>query len=412
MSDPSHCRAMILLLTQRFPVNRSSAPSSPNSLESAPMDESDSDAEPARGGGGAAPPSGEDDEKYPVDGLYVSQAEKAEITAMRDLEREQILAERRDLVERQRQNRLLRQMVTNFENEERKQGKKKRSADTAELEDGQRKPTKQRTGKGSETAMDTLRRAKAEKQRRREDQERRRDAFSPRRDLRDDDESDDDFGRPRSRTPEPEPEREVPPAELRDYDRVRLGRNEFAQVCFTPGFEPSITGCYIRIALGPHPDTGVEQYRLALIKGTNGDYMTQLDADLFTGFTTSRPYALNGPNGSFVTDQYVRAAHGKAIKEFPFIAASSGKVTEVCTGHPACGTILTIPERAQPVHGYLPERWGHFTYQGIPFRKDRRNQQLDQPQVDERRYQSQAEPKERLEEALRPSRASASSPAA
>jgi RNA polymerase-associated protein RTF1 len=47
------------------------------------------------------------------------------------------------------------------------------------------------------------------------------------------------------------------------------------------------------------------------------------------GFTTSRPYALNGPNGSFVTDQYVRAAHGKAIKEFPFIAASSGKFTEV-----------------------------------------------------------------------------------
>lgn len=47
-----------------------------------------------------------------------------------------------------------------------------------------------------------------------------------------------------------------------------------------------------------------------------------------TGFTTSRPYALNGPNGSFVTDQYVKAAHGKAIKEFPFIAASSGKFSE------------------------------------------------------------------------------------
>jgi RNA polymerase-associated protein RTF1 len=30
-----------------------------------------------------------------------------------------------------------------------------------------------------------------------------------------------------------------------------------------------------------------------------------------------------------VTDQYVRAAHGKAIKEFPFIAASGGQITEV-----------------------------------------------------------------------------------
>lgn len=47
------------------------------------------------------------------------------------------------------------------------------------------------------------------------------------------------------------------------------------------------------------------------------------------GFTTSRPYALNGPQGSFVTDQYVKAAHGKAVKEFPFIAASGGSITEV-----------------------------------------------------------------------------------
>lgn len=49
------------------------------------------------------------------------------------------------------------------------------------------------------------------------------------------------------------------------------------------------------------------------------------------GFTTGRPYALSGPNGSFVTDQYVKAAHGKSAKEFPFIAASSGKFTEVCS---------------------------------------------------------------------------------
>lgn len=31
-----------------------------------------------------------------------------------------------------------------------------------------------------------------------------------------------------------------------------------------------------------------------------------------------------------MTDQYVKAAHGNAVKEFPFIAASSGKFTEVC----------------------------------------------------------------------------------
>ncbi|KAK2609264.1 RNA polymerase-associated protein rtf1 [Conoideocrella luteorostrata] len=280
----------------------SSSPSSPNSLASAAMDESDSDAEPGPGRGGT-----DEDDKYPVDGMFMSEAEKAEIMAMREVEREQILAERGTEIERQRQNRLLRQMV---ENEERKNVKKKRSADTAELEDGHRKPLRQRTSK-AETAMDSLRRARADKAKRKEDKSRGR-VYSPGRRNSDDGESDDDFGRARSRTPEKEQEKEAPAPELKDFERVRLGRNEFAQVCFTPGFEPAIIGCYIRIALGPHPETGIEQYRMALIKG----------------FTNSRPYALTGPNGAFVTDQYIKAAHGKAVKEFPFIAASSGKFTE------------------------------------------------------------------------------------
>lgn len=223
------------------------------------MDESDSDAEPAAPRRGAT----DEDEKYPVDGLFMSEAEKAEIMAMREVEREQILEERTTEIERQRQNRLLRQMV---ENEERKSVKKKRSADTAELEDGQRKLSRQRTGK-AETAMDSLRRARAAKAKRREDNSRGRD-YSPGRRDSDGEESDDDFGRARSRTPEKEEEKEAPPPELKDFERVRLGRNEFAQVCFTPGFEAAITGCYIRIALGPHPETGVEQYRMAVIKGT------------------------------------------------------------------------------------------------------------------------------------------------
>ncbi|EQL00702.1 Plus-3 [Ophiocordyceps sinensis CO18] len=295
-----------------FPHISSSAPSSPNSLESAPMDESDSDAEqPASRERAPAGGATDGDDKYPVDGMFVSQAEKADIMAMREVEREQIIADRISEIERQRQNRLLRQMVTSVENEERKYVKKKRSADTAELEDVERKASRPRTGKASETAMDSLRRARAEKQRRKEDQGRRRDDLSPRRDSRES-ESDDDFQRARSRTPVEKEVKSLPPAELRDYERVRLGRNEFAQVCYTPGFEAVITGCFIRISVGAHPETGIEQYRMAVVKT----------------FATGRPYALSGPNGPFVTDQYIKAAHGKAMKEFPFIAASSGKFTE------------------------------------------------------------------------------------
>ena len=296
------------------------------------MDESDSDDEPSRDRG-AADEALDEDEKYPVDGMYTSEAEKHRIMGMREVEREQILADRVAEIEAVRRNRLLRQMVAS---EERKQAKKKRSADTAELEDDSRQSARQRTGKG-ETAMDTLRRQKAEKQRRREvNDQRREDGLSPRgRALDDEDESDDDFGRDRvrdrTRTPDAETSNVVQPPELKDFERVRLGRNEFAQVCFTPGFDSAISGCFIRIALGPHPDTGVEQYRMAMIKGEDSLQLLERPrhTDTIPGFTTSRPYALNGPSGSFVTDQYVRAAHGNAVKEFPFIAASSGAFTEV-----------------------------------------------------------------------------------
>ncbi|KJZ79670.1 hypothetical protein HIM_01139 [Hirsutella minnesotensis 3608] len=342
----------------------SSAPSSPNSLESAPMDESDSDAEqPASRE--RAPAGGHGDDKYPVDGMFMSQAEKAEIMALREVEREQIIADRISEIERQRQNRLLRQMVTSVENEERKYVKKKRSADTAELEDGERKAARPRTSKASETAMDSLRRARAEKQRRKEDQERRKDDFSPRRDSREPPSDDGNFERPRSRTPvDKEASKGLPPAELRDYERVRLGRNEFAQVCFTPGFEAAITGCFIRISVGAHPETGIEQYRMAVIKA----------------FTTGKAYALTGPNGPFVTDQYAKAAHGKAVKEFPFIAASSGKFTEgeLNRYQVTCqNENVTLPtkqfllDKIDDINGLINHKW---TSEEIKARLTRRNE--------------------------------------
>lgn len=38
---------------------------------------------------------------------------------------------------------------------------------------------------------------------------------------------------------------------------------------------------------------------------------------------------MNGPGGSFVTDQYVLAAHGRAEKPFAFIFCSDKPFTEV-----------------------------------------------------------------------------------
>jgi len=254
-----------LLTTPLSP--RSSAPSSPSSLQSAPMEESESEGE--------APPSksrNDDENKYPVEGMFMSLAEKAEIMNMGELEREQILAERAQEKDRIHQNKLLRQLVSNEE-----QRNKKRSASAAELEDGQRKASRARTKAGEKgSALDTLKTRRAEKternRRREEDRERRKDRSpSYHDDYADDREGDSDveWARPskskqKSRTPEV---KDIPLAELSDIERVRLSRSRFGQVCFYPGFEAAITGCFVRISIGPDPKTGESVYRMAAIKG-------------------------------------------------------------------------------------------------------------------------------------------------
>jgi RNA polymerase-associated protein RTF1 len=241
------------------------------------MDESDSGSEPQRGR------NEDEEEKYRVDGIFISQAEKAEIMALPELKRETIIAERVAESERNRQNRLLRQLVNVQESEEKKaqQLKKKRSADAAELDDGQRKSTRPRTRldgtKVGETSsgIDSLRRARAEKndrqRRREEDRERQKDKISPTSKRHRDGESDDDewynqrVGK--SRSPEKEIHaKELPEADLTDFQRLRVGRTRFAEKCFDPGFEEALTGCYVRVNTSD-AKSGGSSYHMAIIKG-------------------------------------------------------------------------------------------------------------------------------------------------
>ncbi|KAK1782173.1 hypothetical protein QBC45DRAFT_403063 [Copromyces sp. CBS 386.78] len=283
---------------------QASAPGSPDSQASAPMDESDSDsdASPAR--------RSVDDEvnQYPVDGLFRDYEEKEQIMSMREIEREQILAERREENERIRQNRMLRQLKVNQE--------KKRKASLAELDDSSRKTSRARTK--ADDKMDSLRRAREERSNRKEQRERENDrrkrSPSYRRSPGRDD-SDVEWDGPRkkkhrSRSPE---SRESPPAQLRDFERVRVGRSRFAEVAFYPGFDDALSGCFVRLNIGPDPDTRQDVYRMALIKG----------------FTTGKAYALEDHQGhQMVVDMYVKAAHGKAVREWPLITCSDRKFTE------------------------------------------------------------------------------------
>jgi RNA polymerase-associated protein RTF1 len=225
----------------------------------------------------AAAPTDEG-EKYPVEGLYINIAEKEEIMRMREVERETILAERRDEAQRYKQNRLLRQLVSAQEEKEKEQQRRKRSADEADIDDEGRKPSRQRakvaeSSTATSSGIDTLRRQRAEKndrlRRREEDREREKEKGTPRKggsrlqDAYGDEE--DEWNRQKS--PEPE-KRGRPDAELADFQRLRIGRANFPEIYFKPSFEKVIVDCYVRVLGKPVPGQ-LQKYHMLPIKGTS-----------------------------------------------------------------------------------------------------------------------------------------------
>lgn len=281
------------------------------------MSQSDSEA-------GFSP--GADKPIFPYEKLYYDAEDKARIEAKPEIEREEILAQRSEQVERHEQDLTLRRLVASRAREEAKNAaKNKRKASAAELDDTQRKSTRQRTKVGggrvgeASSAIEAYKLQRAEKSLR--DEQRKKDGFtrratSPRDDYSDADaegESDNEYDDRKIKRRSPTPPKDDPVAELADIQRARVGRDNFAQVCYTPGFKEAITDCYARVCLGPGRTPGVNEYRLCLIKG----------------FTTGKPYAMIGSNGRpFPVDMYVDAAHGKARKSWSFLECSMSKFTD------------------------------------------------------------------------------------
>jgi RNA polymerase-associated protein RTF1 len=305
------------------------------------MDQSDSesDADPAL--------YDDDGERYPLEGKFRNSADKAEIMAMPEIKREELLADRAQEVERDRQNRALRLLLNAREADARKQDKK-RKAGAADLEENQRKTSRQRTKLGggkvgeASTGIDSLKRARAEKndrQRRRdEDKERNKDRRAARDDEYSDADADGDseveWDDPKAKNKKSNsPDlRDAEPAGLHDIERVRVGRTRFAMVCFYPGFDEAITGCFVRISVGIDKESGQNIYRMALIKGMCASLIMLSVLTNCKGFVEDRPYAVETANGKhFKTTQYIRAAHGKAERNWPFITCSDSPFTEVCS---------------------------------------------------------------------------------
>ncbi len=241
------------------------------------MSESESDTSPGE--------AGVDGPVFPLENKYYSEADKAEIMSMSEIQREEILAERAQILERNLQDLHLRRLLQAREREEAKAaGQKKRKAGTADLDENQRKSSRQKTTLGGRKVGERsgpLEEYKRQREQRGiEIEQRKRDDSNARerkgRSSQDDGYSEADaegesevewddkprIGRPPSASP---PTRDQLPADLRDFNRARLGRSNFAKVCFYPGFEKAITGCFVRVSVGPDKTTGQNVYRMAQV---------------------------------------------------------------------------------------------------------------------------------------------------
>lgn len=237
------------------------------------MSESESDTSPAMGEGGT---------DFPVEGKFKSEKDRSEIMALSEIQRESILAERAQQREREVQNEHLRRLVASKKKEAEAADSKKRKADTTDLEERQRKSSRQKTALGGRKAGETSGAIEAYKRQREEkvlrDEQRKRDG-QERRDRKArgsleeiysdpdaDGESEVDWSEVRQHVDDTR-RRDEQPADQRDFERVRIGRDNFAKVCFYPGFENAIKDCYVRVNIGQNHSTREPIYRMAKITG-------------------------------------------------------------------------------------------------------------------------------------------------
>lgn len=297
-----------------------SSDESPRSPAPDAMGDSEADA--------PASPADEDAPLFPLEGKFLNSSDREHILALPEIERETILADRAAEVTRKQQDLQLKRALA-VTREKAKSHKRKAAA--ADLEDdGARRNNRPKVEKTGKSALDAYRQAREERgagKKTVDTPRRRRDSRSPSTasDRDADGESEVEYADTYN-----EPKRDEPPPELRDFERARVGRSNFAKVCFYPDFENAVKGCFARVSIGPDRQTGQNMYRMAQVRGKrSSQYEPEVSrTDYSSGFTEGKPYQLTGANGkNFTTDQYCVVAHGHAEKPWPFLACSDSKFT-------------------------------------------------------------------------------------
>jgi len=309
------------------------------------MSESESDAEETRQ---LAVNDDEEPAPYPYQKYFFSASDKAKLEALPEIEREVALTERHDVYDRWTQDVAIRRLLERRAEDDAVKDKKKRKAEAAELEEGQRKSSRQKTTLGGRKVGETDETLEAYRRNRERAAERKlqstnktkgrkRSPRSPFSDADADGESDVEWddqkngAAPRRSTSTKDDE----PMEFADVSRLVIGRHDLTKYAFYPTFETAIVGTFVRGMVGmmpaptPQDPNHVEpDYRLGQINK----------------ITQGPAYAFETREGKrYVTKQYVCTVDNGKTRQFPFIHISRDeKITSVSLIHNMSLRILTL----------------------------------------------------------------------
>ncbi|GBE89807.1 RNA polymerase-associated protein [Sparassis crispa] len=288
--------------TEKKRKKRQAKSSTPKRRKADVMVDSDSDSE--------EPESEEEDQTnpYPLEGKYIDDADRQRLMQMSEIEREELLAQRQEEMQRIQDKRNLDQMLKAQSGH----GGEESVSKAAKRHHAVRGATKEKSKKLDE--LKAKRRAKDEKKRTRNSP--KRDRSSSPVDMEMSDEEEEEEGmiskyeeleeKERKMYDKHKSEDEV--ATIFDLEKCRLSRDMLAKQCMNPWFEEYVKGAYVRYLIGQK--NGQPVYRVCEIASVSS--------------TNTKTYKINDT----LVNEELELKHGSSIRRFPMDKVSNGPFTQ------------------------------------------------------------------------------------
>lgn len=264
---------------------------------------------------------------FPMDGKYKDERDREHLESLPEMERESILFERSQMMQKYQERKLLRQHARNIKQQQQKHSEKStrtsarstRTTGHSDIKESKLSELKKQRAKKSGNYEFSDNESEEEYE---SDYKYNRDRDEQNEDEEDyEDEEEDDYdlgyskskgrgshGRPSEEVEWAEDEDLDREAHLEDYNKIQIGRSFVAKFCFYPEFNKIIEGCYGRVNVGTDKHTGNSLYRMVKIER----------------IFLQKPYNM----GKFITNQYFGVTQGKDRKIFQMSFFSDSPITQ------------------------------------------------------------------------------------